>query len=261
MRKWLLTASLFPGLRQSSCKPRLYVGSSVNEQDGIYGRFINYWYIAFQASSDVRNGFEITYFALPFYFTKPSNPALLGFVQTLVLSVEHTLTFRLWTMVGRWRNCESLALWNRSDQEHDGANGHSPMKEIRSLGVIEPDDIAQFLQERKEKNKRQHKIWLANHKEVVRTYNNRWIAEHQEEMKAHKRAWNEANADYVNKYQRARAKKAKEPALLPCDGFLKPFANKKELERHQGSEVACKPKRDAARTARETCGGCSKVFA
>ena len=72
--------------------------------------------------SAIEDGYTITYFAVPFYFIQPSNPVLLGFSQTLVLAVEHTLTFRLWTMVGRWRNCERLALWKKSFLEYDGAN-------------------------------------------------------------------------------------------------------------------------------------------
>lgn len=66
--------------------------------------------------------------------------------------------------------------------------------------------------------------------------------------------------DHILEYQRERAKKAKKSESFPCENCKKPFANKRELQRHQDSEVACKPKRDAARTARLTCDGCNKVF-
>ena len=57
------------------------------------------------------HGYEITHIAVLFYFKMPTdNPTLLGFAQSLTLAVEHALTFGLWTMYGRWTNCEYLAL-------------------------------------------------------------------------------------------------------------------------------------------------------
>ena len=163
-------------------------------------------------------------------------------------------------MVGRWRNCERLALWKKSDQEYDGANSHSCMFESRSLEEVRSDEIVQLLQERTERNKKQKKIYKAAHKEEVRAYQKEWEENHKEEKKGQKREWVEANRDHVNEYERGRAKKAKDSAQFPCEDCQKPFANKRELKRHRDSGVACKPKRDAARTARLTCGGCNKVF-
>ena len=37
-------------LEKPGCRPILYVGSSVNSQDGLYGRFSDYWSVAFQGS-------------------------------------------------------------------------------------------------------------------------------------------------------------------------------------------------------------------
>jgi hypothetical protein len=164
-------------------------------------------------------------------------------------------------MVGGWSDCESLALWPKSAQEYDGANGHSPMSEMRSLERVRSDEIAQLLEERAERNKKKHAVWKANHKEEISAYNKEWNEAHPEEKKILKREWNEANRDHVNEYGRERAKKAKELNLFPCLECEKPFANKTELERHQRSEVACKPKRDAARSARLMCSGCGEVLA
>jgi hypothetical protein len=271
-------------LENSGCRPILYVGSSVAVQDGLYGRFADYTYVVFRGSQSdlplltiilrtrytnnrpvhvrraIQNGYKITYFVVPFYFIQPSNPVLLGFAQTLVLAVEHVLTFRLWTMVGGWKNCERLALWKKSDQEYDGANGHSCMFESRSLEEARPDEIAQLLQERSERKKKQQAIYRATHREEIRACQKEWEDEHKEERKTQKRAWNEANREHVNEYGRGRAKKAKDTEEFPCEDCQKLFANKRELERHQSSGVACKPKRDAARTDRLTCGGCQEVF-
>lgn len=113
-----------------------------------------------------RDGYTITHFTIPFYFIQPSSLALLGFAQTLVLAVEHTLTSRLYIMVGHWKACEGLALWERSAQEYDGLNSHSCMFEMRSLELVDPGGIAQLLQERKEGNNRQKKIYRETHEEI-----------------------------------------------------------------------------------------------
>jgi hypothetical protein len=79
-------------------------------------------------------------------------------------------------------------------------------------------------------------------------------------LKTPKQNWDKANNEHVNNHQRARAKKAIESAQFPCEDCQKTFANKTELEKDQESEVAYKSKRDAARAALLTCGGCKKVF-
>ncbi|KAI8943450.1 hypothetical protein NX059_001459 [Plenodomus lindquistii] len=253
-------------LEKPGCRPKLYVGSSVDSQAGLFGRVAVYFtlyspklpkYVYLATQKD----WEVTYVAVPFYFTKPTTAMLLGFAQTLVLSVKHTLTFRLWTMVGRWKNCTSLALWKREDQEYDGANNHSCMREGHSMEEATPEEIEQDLRERKERNYAQHRIYKANNKEKVRAVQKVWDEEHAEERKIKKRKWNDENADHVREYGRELAKRNKEEERFVCEGCEKPFANKTELERHRNSEVACKPKRDAARTARLTCGGCGEVFA
>ncbi|KAH7073806.1 hypothetical protein BKA63DRAFT_40801 [Paraphoma chrysanthemicola] len=252
-------------LEKPGCRPILYVGSSVNSQDGLHGRFADYFSATFRnvpryVRRAIQNGYKVTYLAVPFYFVRPSNPVLLGFAQTLTLCVEHALTFRLWTMVGSWNNCQSLALWKKDAQEYDGANSHSCTFERRSLEDIKPEDIAQLLQERAERNKKKHDIWKATHQEEIRASKKAYQEEHKEERKTQKRDWNEANRDHVNEYNREVAKKNKESGKFICSGCQKPFGKQRELERHQDSEVACKPKRDAARTARLTCGGCNKEF-
>jgi hypothetical protein len=148
-------------------------------------------------------------------------------------------------MYGAWKGCEQLALWNKNDREYDGANSHSCMHERRSLEDVRPEEIAQLLQQRAERNKKKSKEWSEDHKEERRTQ---------------KRAWDEENKDHVNEYGRERAKKARDSAQHSCKVCHAPFANPRELNRHLDSEVACKPKRDAARTARLTCGGCKQVF-
>ncbi|KAF7679421.1 hypothetical protein GT037_003169 [Alternaria burnsii] len=149
-------------------------------------------------------------------------------------------------MIGTWKNCKGLALWKKEDQEYDGANSYSCMYESRSLEEIKPEEIAQLLEERAKRNKAKHKIW---------------DEEDNEHMKEVKRQWNEENKEHVNEYQRKRAKTAKEIAQFPCNDCGLNFANKKESRRHKDSEIACKPKRDAARKARLTCGGCQRGFA
>ncbi|OAG17539.1 hypothetical protein CC77DRAFT_261403 [Alternaria alternata] len=253
-------------LEKHGFRPILYVGSSMNVQDGIYGRSCDY------RSSNNRNlpryvlraikkGYKITNFSVPFFFTKPTNPVLLGFAQTLVLAVEHTLTFRLWTMIGTWNNCKGLALWKKEDQEYDGANSHSCMHESRSLEEIKPEEIAELLEERAKRNKAKHDIYRATHKKQIRATQKIWDEENKEHRKEGKRQWNEENKEHINEYARKRAKTAKETAQFPCNDCGLNFANKKELKRHKDSEIACKPKRDAARSARLTCGGCQREFA
>jgi hypothetical protein len=208
----------------------------------------------------MNEGYKVTRIMVPFYFTKPSEPQLLGFAQTAVLAVEHALTFRLWTMVGKWEGCESLALWDKSRRPYDGANCHSNMYETRSLEEISPDEIAEYLRERKERNRQKHLLWLAENQERVKTTKKQWADDHKEHRKAQKREWNDENREHVNDYQRKRAKEAKETAQFPCDVCNLPFANPRELNRHKESDVACKPVRDAARAVRLTCDGCGREF-
>jgi hypothetical protein len=164
-------------------------------------------------------------------------------------------------MVGGWGDCESLAFWPKTAQEYDGANGHNPMSERRSLEQVRSEEIARLLQERAERNKKKHAVWKAGRKEEISAYNKEWNEVHPEERKMLKRNWDEANKDHVRDYQRERAKEAKESNLFPCVDCGKSFANKTELERHTRSDSACKPKRDAARSARLMCSGCGEVLA
>ena len=178
-----------------------------------------------------------------------------------MLAAEHALIFRLWTMIGTWNNCKGLALRKKEDQEYDGANSHSCMYESRSLEDIRPEEIAQLLEEREKRNKAKHDIYRATHKKEIRATQKIWDEENKEHRKEVKWQWNEENQEHVNEYQRKRAKTAKETTQFPCNDCGLNFANKTGLKRHKDSEIACKPKRDAARSARLTCGGCQREFA
>jgi hypothetical protein len=164
-------------------------------------------------------------------------------------------------MVVGWSDCESLALWPKSAQEYDSANNHNPMSEMRSLEQVRSEEIAQLLQEWTERNKKKHAVWKEAHKQEISAYNKEWNEAHSDDKKILEREWNEANRDHANEYGRERAKKAKNPNLFPCVECGKPFASTREWERPQLSEAVCKPKRDAARTARLTCSGCGEVLA
>ena len=102
--------------------------------------------------SAIQNGYEITYLAAPFYFARPTNSALVGIAQSLVLIVEHALTFGLWTMVGKWTPCKRLALWDVSSLEYEGLNSHSPMWESRDMEEINPDEIELILEQRRQRD-------------------------------------------------------------------------------------------------------------
>ena len=133
-------------------------------------------------------------------------------------------------MVGTWKNCELLAVWDKSSRTYDGANTHSCMYETRSLEEVLPEETPKVLAWWAERNKKQKAIYKATHKEEIRATARLWNAEHKAELKALKREWNDANRDHVNEYGRKRAKKAKESGTFTCKLCNKPFANKRELK-------------------------------
>ena len=124
------------------------------------------------------------------------------------------------------------------------------------MEVLNEDDIDELIAERK-----QRRIdYRAGRKEETSAYNKEYNKENVGKRQELKRKWNEDNREHVNEYARDKAEEARVSGKFPCQDCGSCFGNPRELQRHIDSEVACKPKRDAARTARLTCGGCGKVF-
>jgi len=132
--------------------------------------------------------------------------------------------------------------------------------ESRSLEQIQSEQIAELLRERAERYKKKQDICRATHKEHLQAAARFWEEDHKEERRIQKGEWEDANRDHIRKYRRGRDKEAKDSAQYPCKDCGKLFGKERELDRHQALEVACKLKRDAARTVRLTCGGCERVL-
>lgn len=134
------------------------------------------------------------------------------------------------------------------------------MMESRSLEQIELEQIAELLRERAERNKKKQDIWRATHKDIFKlprgsgkkTIKRKGVYKGESGKTQTEITSGSTDVEGTRKQRILHSTSCKECGKL--------FGNKRELDRHLALEVACKPKRDAARTARLTCGCCKRVF-
>jgi len=135
------------------------------------------------------------------------------------------------------------------------------MMQSRSLKQIELEQIAELLRERAERNEKKQDIYRAIHKEHLRAAAKVWEEDHKKRKGIYKREGGKTQTEITSgSTDVEETRKQRILHSTPCKDCGKLFGNKRELDRHQTLEVAYKPRRDAARTARLTCGGCKRMF-
>lgn len=221
-------------LEKPDCRPKVYIGSGINSERGVFKRFREYdagRNFGWRAQDALNDGFVLVHKGLLCTMPMPT-VALVPSLRIAFVAMEAMFAFTFWAMQSQtgYLASQTVCPWDILTFEYDGTCSHSALMENpygdHDLSAEELEEQATFLKQRNaEKQSEWAYDWYVQKKDADPVA---WNAPQLENVNAYKERHPDKVAANSKRYH-AKAKAAKKYYCATCD---KGFEGKSQLTRH-----------------------------